>query len=354
MKNIQKLSIIALVALTSTVSSLDNGLGIKPAMGWNTWNKYGCNINQQIIQQNADKIVQLGLDKIGYVYVNIDDCWQLADRDKDGNVQADTTKFPQGMLAVGDYLHGKGLKFGIYSSAGTKTCQERAGSLGFETQDAKYYANVGADYLKYDNCWNNFVPALSRYTAMRDALNATGRPIYYSICNWGNENVWEWGSTVGNSWRTTLDIENTWGSMRYNFAQNSVLAKYSGPGGWNDPDMLEVGNNNLTTTEQKSHFALWCFVKAPLILGNDLSDMSPEVLTIISNKNLIAINQDSLGKQATCVMNCKDSLQVYHSLNVDDATNQQYHALLVINWDRNDWKSVVLDFVVLGVAEAAY
>lgn len=153
------------------------------------------------------------------------------------------------MLAVGDYLHAKGLKFGIYSSAGTKTCQKRAGSLGFEKQDAKYYAQIGADYLKYDNCWSNYVPGLKRYTDMRDALNATGVQIYYSICSWGTENVWEWGSSVGNSWRTTLDIENNWGSMRYNFAQNSILSKYSGPGGWNDPDMLEVGNNNMTIIE---------------------------------------------------------------------------------------------------------
>eukprot|EP00347_Sterkiella_histriomuscorum_P021441 403333964 len=349
-------SSLVLIGLVATltinnVQGLNNGLGLKPAMGWNTWNAYHCDISKDIIIKNADKIKQLGLDQVGYVYVNIDDCWQLEARDKDGNVQADTTKFPNGMKEVGDYLHTNGLKFGIYSSAGTKTCQGKAGSLGFETADAKYYASIGADYLKYDNCYNNFVPALKRYTDMGDALTKSGRPIYYSICNWGNENVWQWGASVGNSWRTTLDIENNWGSMRYNFVQNSILSQYAAPGGWNDPDMLEVGNNNLTITEQRSHFALWCFVKAPLILGNDLTNMGPEVLAIISNKNLIAVNQDSLGQQATCVMNCKDSLQVYHSYNAD---NGPYHAVLVINWDAKFSNSLILDFTTLGISSSSF
>jgi len=243
-------------------------------MGWNTWNRYHCNINATIIKANADKIVELGLDKLGYVYVNIDDCWMLANRTAEGRIQHDDAKFPGGMKPMGDYIHAKGLKFGLYSSAGNKTCQQLAGSLGHEVEDAADFAMVGADYLKYDNCYNYGLPALERYTAMANALNATGRPIYYSICNWGEEKVWEWGESVGNSWRTTGDIGNNWASMRYNFMQNVILNSFAQPGAWNDPDMLEVGNGNLTEAEERSHFALWCFAKAPLILGNDLTNMS--------------------------------------------------------------------------------
>ena len=221
-------------------------------MGWNTWNKYGCNINLDIIKTNADKIVALGLDKIGYVYVNIDDCWMLADRTKEGRIQHDETKFPGGMKPVGDYLHSKGLKFGLYSSAGTKTCQQLAGSLGHEVDDASDFAMVGTDYLKYDNCYNGNVPAIDRYTAMATALNATGRQIYYSVCNWGESDVWSWANTIANSWRTTGDIENNFGSMKYNFYQNNQHPEVAGPGGWNDPDMLEIGNGNLTISESRS------------------------------------------------------------------------------------------------------
>ena len=176
-------------------------------MGWNSWNKFHCDISGDLIKQTADKLVELGLSDLGYTYVNIDDCWQATSRDADGNIQPNAQRFPTGMKDIGDYIHGKNLKFGIYSSAGTKTCAGFPGSLNFEVQDAKQYASWGVDYLKYDNCYNQGIRAIDRYTAMSKALKNTGRNIFYSICNWGNEQITKWGKTIANSWRTTQDIE---------------------------------------------------------------------------------------------------------------------------------------------------
>jgi alpha-galactosidase len=265
-------------------------------MGWNTWNKFACNIDEPLIKQSADQLIEYGLQDLGYTYINLDDCWQLADRDADGHVVADPTTFPNGMKVVGDYIHSKGLKFGIYSSAGTMTCQRRAGSLGYEAIDAADYADWGVDYLKYDNCYNNGVSAEVRYPAMRDALLATGRPIFYSICNWGEEETWKWAPTTGNSWRTTQDIFDGWSSIEYNFKKSQEHFEVSGPGGWNDPDMLEVGNGGMTIEEEKTHFALWALAKAPLIIGCDLTTVRPESLKILKNSNLIAVNQDPAAK----------------------------------------------------------
>lgn len=177
--------------------------GVHPQMGWNTWNIFHCNISESIVQQNADKLVELGLKDLGYNYLVIDDCWQASERDANGYIQPDMTKFSNGMKSVGDYLHSKGLWFGIYSSAGIKTCQGLPGGLNYEMKDAMNYSSWGVDYLKYDNCYNQGVPAIERYTAMGDALKATGRSIFYSLCNWGNEQVSKWGKTIANSWRTT-------------------------------------------------------------------------------------------------------------------------------------------------------
>jgi len=198
--------------MTGTLA-LDNGVGLTPQMGWNSWNKFACNINETLIKQTADKIVSLGLDKIGYTYVNIDDCWMLKERDAEGHMIPDPKTFPGGMKALGDYIHERGLKFGVYSSAGNYTCEGRAGSLYHEDIDAMDWASWGVDYLKYDNCFNENVPAIVRYPRMRDALNKTGRPIFYSICNWGYENTVEWGPKTGNSWRTTMDIKGIWASI---------------------------------------------------------------------------------------------------------------------------------------------
>lgn len=214
-------------------------------MGWNTWNKFGCGINETLIMRSADKIVELGLDKLGYKYVNIDDCWMLKERDSQGHIQPDPETFPNGMKALGDYIHSKSLLYGIYSSAGNLTCQERAGSLGNEEIDAQDWASWGVDYLKYDNCFNEDVPAIVRYPKMRDALLKTGRDIFYSVCNWGYEDTYKWGPETGNSWRTTMDIKDIWYSIQYNFKENDVHYDIAKPGAWNDPDMLEIGNKGL-------------------------------------------------------------------------------------------------------------
>lgn len=199
---------------------MENGLGLTPPMGWNTWNKYYCDINQTVIYTNAERIIELGLDKLGYRYINVDDCWLTNERDEAEHVVVDPERFPDGMKAVGDYIHAKGLLYGIYNSAGTLTCEGRAGSLGHEQIDVDDFVNWGVDYLKYDNCFNEGIPSLERYTAMREALSKADRKIFYSICNWGLEDVWSWGSNTGNSWRTAGDIMNTWSSVKYNFEIN--------------------------------------------------------------------------------------------------------------------------------------
>lgn len=209
----KKLFASAVLILVGTVSALENGLGKTPQMGWNTWNKFACNITEDLIKRSADKIVELGLDKLGYNYVNIDDCWMLEQRDANGHMVPDPVAFPSGMKSLGDYIHNKGLKYGIYSSAGNMTCQKRAGSLHYEDIDAQDWADWGVDYLKYDNCFNEKVPAIERYPKMRDALLRTGRPIFYSVCNWGFEETWKWGPETGNSWRTTMDIKDIWASV---------------------------------------------------------------------------------------------------------------------------------------------
>lgn len=211
-------------------------------------------------------------------------------RTDDGHLQADPTTFPSGMKALGDYIHSKGLKFGLYNSAGTMTCQQRAGSLYHEKVDALDFAAWGVDYLKYDNCYNDNVPATTRYPDMRDALNATGRPIFYSICSWGTEDVDTWGNVTGNSWRTTGDISDTWDSMKSNILNNGYQAS-AGPGAWNDPDMLEIGVNrhtiSLNNIEERTHFALWAISKSPLLIGANLDTISDNSLEILLNKNLI-------------------------------------------------------------------
>ncbi|OMJ70811.1 hypothetical protein SteCoe_21874 [Stentor coeruleus] len=274
-------------------------------MGWNSWNHFGCNINETVFQTTGNQLIQTGLSKLGYIYVNIDDCWSLKSRDAEGQIVPDPIKFPNGITGLASYLHNLGLKLGIYSDAGTETCQGYPGSLGHEVTDANSFASWNVDYLKYDNCFNQNLPALQRYPPMRDALNATKREIFYSICNWGQENPWIWGNNTGNSWRTTPDISDHWSSMMLNFYMNSRHGKYAGPGGWNDPDMLEVGNGGMTFNEYVTHFSLWAMVKAPLIIGCDMGSISQSTLSILSNADIIAINQDPLGTQAECINGCE-------------------------------------------------
>ncbi|MCX5383948.1 NPCBM/NEW2 domain-containing protein [Streptomyces sp. NBC_00083] len=274
-------------------------------MGFNNWNSTHCRaeFNEAMVEGIADAFVAKGLKDVGYTYVNIDDCWALPARDAAGNLVPDPARFPHGIKAVADYVHAKGLKFGLYSSAGTKTCDAQGfpGGLGHERQDAELWASWGVDYLKYDNCNNTGVDAEQRYRAMGDALRATGRPILYSICEWGQNQPWTWASGTGNSWRTTGDISDSWSSMIGIAHQNQPLAAAAGPGGWNDPDMLEVGNGGMTDTEYRTHFSLWSQMAAPLLIGSDLRAPSAATLAILKNTDVIAVDQDPLGKQGTVV-----------------------------------------------------
>src|SRR4051812_18838638 len=239
-------AIVVVLGQVSPAAALENGLARTPQMGWNDWNTFGCNISDSLIRQTADVLVSSGMAAAGYRYVNIDDCWSARQRDSSGNLVPDPQKFPNGIRALADYVHGRGLKLGIYSSAGTTTCAGFPASINNETRDANLWASWGVDYLKYDNCGDHLGrTAQQRYTTMRNALAATGRPILYSLVNWGQESVWTWGAGVGNSWRTTGDIAANWNSVMGILDSQVGLEAFSGPGAWNDPDMLEVGNAGL-------------------------------------------------------------------------------------------------------------
>ncbi|QWF82389.1 NPCBM/NEW2 domain-containing protein [Amycolatopsis sp. CA-230715] len=274
-------------------------LGASPPMAWNSWNKFGCDINEQLIRETADAMVGSGLRDAGYQYLNLDDCWAESDRDAAGKLVPSAKHFPSGIKALADYVHGKGLKLGIYTSAGTRTCADTMpGALDHEKDDAQSFADWGVDYLKYDNCNNQGRPATERYKAMGDALKATGRPIVYALCEWGENKPWEWGRDVGAQlWRTTGDISDNWASMTGILDKQVGLEAYSGPSAWNDPDMLEVGNGGMTTDEYRAHFALWALMNAPLIAGNDVRSMDDATKKILLNKDLIAVDQDWGGKQ---------------------------------------------------------
>lgn len=282
------------------------GLADTPPMGWNSWNKFACNINEKLIREIADAMVETGLRDMGYVYLNLDDCWH-GQRDSLGFIQADPEKFPSGMKALADYVHSKGLKIGLYSDAGRSTCGGRPGSFGHEYQDALQYAKWGIDYLKYDWCDSEDINPVGAYNLMRDALHAAGRPIFFSMCEWGSSKPWKWAAETAHSWRTTGDIFNCFdcvdehpGWKAYGVMQildmQEGLREYAGPGHWNDPDMLEVGNGQ-TVNEDRAHFSMWCMLAAPLILGNDIRNMSQETKDIIMNKEVIAIDQDKAGIQ---------------------------------------------------------
>jgi alpha-galactosidase len=273
---------------------LENGLARTPPMGWNSWNRFWCNINETLIREIADAMVANGMKDAGYEYVNIDDCWH-GERDAEGYIQADPVRFPSGIAALADYVHSRGLKLGIYSDAGTLTCQSRPGSRGYEQQDADQYAAWGVDYLKYDWCYTSGLNRQQSYTLMRDCLLNTGRPIVYSICCW--QFPGEWVVDVGNLWRTTGDIQDNWASMVSLIDINAYLYQYAGPGHWNDPDMLEVGNGGMTDKEYRTHFSMWCIMAAPLIAGNDLRNMSQSTLDILTAPEVIAVDQDPLGVQ---------------------------------------------------------
>jgi alpha-galactosidase len=288
---------VLVILMSGSLRAQDGKIALTPPMGWNSWNYFACKVNDADIRAAADQIASNGMKDAGFIYVNIDDCWQ-GKRDENGEIHANA-KFPD-MKALSEYVHSKGLKLGIYSSPGPKTCAGFEGSQGHEEQDAQAYASWGVDYLKYDKCsWHGTVPEqIAAYKKMHDALVKTGRPIVFSLCQYGDDRVWAWGASVGgNSWRTTGDISPDYERMAYiGFGQNG-LERFAGPGHWNDPDMLEVGNGKLTLNENKTHMSLWCLLAAPLLAGNDLTKMTPEILTILTNKEVIALNQDPAGIQ---------------------------------------------------------
>ena len=300
------LAVLGAVALVVTVpaaeaaeSTVDKRpLADAPPLGWNSWNKFHCDIDEDLIRETADAMVSSGMKAAGYTYVNIDDCWMAPERDAQGRLQADPVRFPSGIKALADYVHERGLKLGIYSSAGTKTCQGLPASLDHEMTDAASFAEWGVDLLKYDNCNNQGRPAIERYTAMAKALAATGRDIVYSICEWGANKPWEWAAEVGGHyWRTTGDISDRWGSMVSILDQQVGLEAYSGPNAWNDPDMLEVGNGGMTTEEYRAHMSLWSILNAPLIAGNDLRTMDATTRDMLTDTDVLAVNQDWAGIQ---------------------------------------------------------
>jgi alpha-galactosidase len=289
--------------------ALGNGLALTPPMGWNDWNAYGCSVSEQLVEQTALAMHNDGLQAAGYQYVNIDDCWMSSSRDASGNLVANPTKFPDGIAAVASYVHSLGLKLGIYEDAGTATCAGYPGSYGHEQQDASLFASWGVDYVKYDWCnipFSSFPGqshqqvAQTLYTRMRDALTATGRPIVFSMCNGWDSSVqpWTWAGPVANLWRTSTDIQPNFSSMLNNFHTTVGLASFAGPGAWNDPDMLEIGNG-MSATEDQSEFSLWAELAAPLIEGSNLLNASASTLSILTNKAVIAVDQDPLGKQGT-------------------------------------------------------
>ena len=332
-----------------------------PPMGWNSWNHFAGRVTDADVRSAADSLVATGMRDAGYVYVNVDDTWE-GKRDAQGVIHANE-RFPD-MKALGDYIHSKGLKFGIYSSPGAKTCAKYEGSLGHEAQDAKTYAGWGVDYLKYDLCsfQENMNKAeaehpgdanvskalmIAAYKKMGDALKATGRPIVYSLCQYGVDQPWKWGPGLGaNMWRTTDDIDDSYGRMIAIGSSQAGLAKFAGPGHWNDPDMLEVGNGKMTTDEYRTHMSLWVLLAAPLLAGNDLTKMSVVDKGILMNKEAIAIDQDSLGKQGD---------RLYESGDLDVWTKPLSGGRVAVGLFNRSWdvRDVSVDLAEIGFKNGA-
>jgi alpha-galactosidase len=318
----KKIILIILFALSiKTFAQKFEGLALTPPMGWNSWNTFQTNISEELVEGIADSMVASGMKDAGYTYIVLDDGWMSMQRDSiTGNLIADPKKFPHGLKALADYIHSKGLKFGVYNCAGTKTCAGYPGTRGYEYQDARFYASQDVDYLKFDWCNTDGINAKEAYTTMSKALHTAGRPIVFSLCEWGSNKAWEWAANVGHLWRTTGDIYACFEGQKdmdkwkancilYNVDLTADLRKYAGPGHWNDPDMLEVGNG-LPANEDRVHFSMWCMMAAPLIAGNDIRKMNNDTRMILTNKDAIAIDQDALGIQGFRY-DLKDSLDTW-------------------------------------------
>lgn len=332
-----------------------------PPMGWNSWNRFGCDVSEQLIMEMADALVSSGLRDAGYDYLVIDDCWQV-DRDAEGNIVPDSARFPHGMKYLGDYLHAKGLKFGIYSCAGSHTCQGRPGSRGHQFQDAIQYARWGVDFLKYDWCDNEEQNAKAAYKTMSDAIKECGRPIVLSICEWGENEPWKWAEGIGHLWRITPDIRACynclfdWGGVGIlNIIDKQAdLWEYAGPGHWNDSEMLEVGNGHMTRDENITHFSMWAMLASPLMAGNDVRTMSKETKEILTNAEVIAVDQDTLGHQARRFMDMGEYEIWARELSGGDV------AVCFLNrtesvWHLNhDWDANAMYFIPAPVGRKAY
>ncbi|MEO7120284.1 MAG: glycoside hydrolase family 27 protein [Ginsengibacter sp.] len=318
-KTILLISLICYYA-TSYAQKFES-LAMTPPMGWNSWNTFQTKIDDSLVRGIADVMISSGMKDAGYEYLVLDDGWMAMERDSiTGDLVPDPKKFPNGMKVLVDYVHSKGLKFGLYNCAGIKTCAGYPGTRGYEYQDARFYASLHIDYLKFDWCNTDGINAKEAYTTMSKALKAAGRPIVFSLCEWGSNKPWEWAKNVGELWRTTGDISALYDGYldRGTWKQTGVmpivdqqigLRKYAGPGHWNDPDMLEVGNG-MSVAEDRSHFSMWCLLAAPLMAGNDLRKMTKETQSILTNKDVIAIDQDKAGIEGFKYSD-KDSLEVW-------------------------------------------
>jgi len=347
----------------STTFALDNGLARTPPMGWSSWNTFYENIDETKLKGIADVMVSSGMKDAGYSFLNLDDAWMANGRDASGNMQADSKKFPKGMKELGDYIHNKGLKFGIYGDHGTLTCTylklAGSGSYGKEVQDAKTFASWGVDYLKYDHCnlatQNNWAAWQKDYENMRDALAQSGRDIVFSICAWEFKS---WMPATGNLWRTTGDINWTggcngkpcWGGIMSNMDGTVNLRQNAKPGQWNDPDMLEIGNGGTNAAEDRSHFSLWCMMAAPLIAGNDIRSMSTTTKEILTNKEAIAVDQDSLGQAGVRITTGNSELWVRKLLSQTSVKTDTNYAVMFFN--RNNGGAVNMNITVSQISQA--
>lgn len=316
---------ILIIFLIGTVQNLSaqkfEGLAMTPPMGWNSWNTFATNISDKLVMGIADDMVNSGMKDAGYTYIVLDDGWMAKERDPEtGNLVPDPAKFPNGLEPVIEYVHSKGLKFGLYNCAGTLTCAGYPGTRGYEYQDARWYAKMKIDYLKFDWCYTDGINAKEAYTTMSKAIRAAGRPMIFSLCEWGSNKPWEWAAPVGQMWRVTGDISNcfngkidhgTWSSLCVTgiIDERKNIRQYAGPDHWNDFDMLEVGNG-MTVSEDRAHLSMWCMLAAPLIAGNDLRKMTKETIFTLTNKEVIAIDQDSRGVQAY-LQQQKDSVDTW-------------------------------------------
>jgi len=312
--------LLVLFAMLDTSAQKFPGLALTPPLGWNSWNTFQTNINEKLVMEIADKMVSSGMKDAGYSYLVLDDGWMAKERDVNGNLVADPLKFPNGMKAVADYVHAKGLKFGLYNCAGTKTCAGYPGTRGYEYNDARWYAKNEVDFLKYDWCNTEGINAKEAYATMSNAIKTAGREMLFSLCEWGDNQPWLWGKEIGHMWRISGDIYNcfdcikdhgTWKSwgVTYIIDLHKNIRQYSGPGHWNDFDMMEVGHG-LNVNESRAHFSMWCMLASPLIAGNDIRGMDNQVQKILTDKDMIAINQDKRGVQAFLYQQ-KDSVDIW-------------------------------------------